>query len=74
MSKAVRSGLDGKTLDIDRQGVPDGKAALFIRPFNIAIVAGESADTTLAGKVARIHGLGAARRIEVRLRRIKTTG
>jgi len=60
--------LDGNRLDIDRQGISDGNAALFIRPFNITILPTQSADATVVGKVARVHGLGSERRIEVQIR------
>jgi sulfate transport system ATP-binding protein len=51
-------------LDIDRQGVADGRAALFIRPYDVAILS-EPGAAALQGNVTRVHGLGAARRVEV---------
>jgi len=55
----------GATIGLDNQGVRDGKATLFVRPYDMAVV--PVGEATFAGRVARIHGLGPARRIEVAL-------
>jgi sulfate transport system ATP-binding protein len=55
----------GQKLDIASHGVTSGAARLFIRPYDIDIVAPEHAP--LNGTVKRVHGLGPARRIEVAL-------
>lgn len=59
-----RVNFHGQTLAIDHQGVGDGKASLFVRPYDISIVA-ESDSSILRGTVARVFGLGSARRVEV---------
>jgi sulfate transport system ATP-binding protein len=55
----------GQKLDIASHGVTSGAARLFIRPYDIDIVAPEHAP--LNGTVKWVHGLGPARRIEVAL-------
>ena len=54
----------GRSLPIDRQGVGDGKASLFIRPYDVTIVS-QSDPSALRGTVSRVFGLGSARRVEV---------
>src|SRR5215510_8613645 len=54
----------GRRLALDPQGLADGHASLFIRPYDVAIAADGAA---LNGTVRRVHGLGPARRIEVEL-------
>ena len=54
----------GQVLDIDRQGVADGAAALFIRPYDVALLP-EPWQAALQGRVTRVHGLGGSRRVEV---------
>jgi sulfate transport system ATP-binding protein len=66
---AIESGsvrFDGRRLDLDSQGVADGPARLFIRPYEVSILA-EGTDALLAGRVTRVHGLGPARRVEIAL-------
>jgi sulfate transport system ATP-binding protein len=61
---AVRFG--SQRLELDPQGAPDGAARLFIRPDEVSIVAvGDGA--LLEGTVRSVHGLGAARRVEIAL-------
>jgi sulfate/thiosulfate transport system ATP-binding protein len=59
--------FEGRPLGLDPQGLGDGAATLFARPFAIAIVP-FSAETNLMGVVKRVHGIGSARRIEIALR------
>jgi sulfate/thiosulfate transport system ATP-binding protein len=54
----------GRRLALDPQGLADGHASLFIRPYDVAIAADGAA---LSGTVRRVHGLGPARRIEIEL-------
>lgn len=66
----VRVDRDGvwfqnEPLSVDRQDVPIGPAKLFVRPYEMSIV--PTATTGLQGTVKRIHGIGAARRIEIQL-------
>ncbi|MEZ5788380.1 MAG: sulfate ABC transporter ATP-binding protein [Xanthobacteraceae bacterium] len=56
---------EGKPLGIDAPAVPTGNARLFIRPYDISIIAPEGA--ALDGTVLHIHGLGSARRVEIAL-------
>jgi sulfate transport system ATP-binding protein len=55
----------GRPLSIDPQGTANGAARLFVRPHEIDVV--PAADAALTGVVKRVHGLGAARRVEVQL-------
>jgi sulfate transport system ATP-binding protein len=55
----------GRKLDLDPQGVADGAASLFIRPYDVAIVPDASAPLT--GVVKHVHGFGPARRVEIAL-------
>jgi sulfate/thiosulfate transport system ATP-binding protein len=57
----------GRKLDLDAQGVADGEARLFIRPYEIAVVS-ETAGAALSGTVRRVHGFGPGRRLEICLR------
>lgn len=57
--------VEGRPLAIDPQGAANGAARLFVRPHEIDVVAAEGA--ALTGVVKRVHGLGAARRVEVML-------
>jgi sulfate/thiosulfate transport system ATP-binding protein len=54
----------GRRLALDPQGLADGHASLFIRPYDVAITADGAA---FNGTVRRVHGLGPARRIEIEL-------
>jgi len=54
----------GRRLALDPQGLADGHARLFIRPYDVAIAADGAA---FNGTVRRVHGLGPARRIEIEL-------
>jgi len=56
----------GRPVGVDAQGVADGAATLFARPFNMMIVAA-SAEGDLSGVVRRVHGIGPARRVEIAL-------
>jgi sulfate/thiosulfate transport system ATP-binding protein len=56
----------GQPVGIDPQGNPSGAATLFARPFDITILP-SSGENTLTGVVKRIHGIGAARRVEIAL-------
>jgi len=56
---------DGKPIGIDAPEISTGAARLFIRPYDISIVAPEGA--ALCGTVRYIHGLGPARRVEIAL-------
>jgi sulfate transport system ATP-binding protein len=58
----------GRTIGIIPQGMPDGAATLFARPFDMTILPA-SAEDDLKGVVKRIHGIGPARRIEIELGR-----
>jgi sulfate transport system ATP-binding protein len=62
-----RVNFEGAPLAIDRQGLGDGKASLFIRPYDVAVVP-ETESPVLRGTVSRIFGLGPARRVEVAIR------
>jgi len=54
----------GRPTGLDGQGIADGGATLFARPFHVTILPpGEG--THLRGVVKRVHGIGAARRIEI---------
>ena len=54
----------GRKLALDPQGLANGAARLFVRPYDVAIVPGAGA-TTLSGVVKRVHGFGPARRVEI---------
>jgi sulfate transport system ATP-binding protein len=56
----------GRSIGIVPNGMPDGAATLFARPFDMTILPA-SAENDLKGVVKRIHGIGAARRIEIEL-------
>jgi sulfate transport system ATP-binding protein len=56
----------GRPIGVHPQGMPDGAATLFARPFNMTILPA-SVEADLKGVVRRIHGIGAARRIEIAL-------
>jgi len=56
----------GRPIGIDSQGVSEGAATLFARPFDMTILPA-SAESDLKGVVKRIHGIGAARRVEIAL-------
>jgi sulfate/thiosulfate transport system ATP-binding protein len=56
----------GQALGIDHQGKADGDAALFIRPHDMTILHDPGA-AALRGTIKRVHGLGAARRVEIAL-------
>jgi sulfate transport system ATP-binding protein len=57
--------LQGRPMALDAQGATNGAARLFVRPYEIDLV--PAADAALTGVVKRVHGLGAARRVEVQL-------
>jgi sulfate transport system ATP-binding protein len=56
----------GQPIGLDPQGIPDGAATLFARPFNMTILPASS-ESDLRGVVKRVHGIGPARRIEIAL-------
>ena len=56
----------GRSIGIDPQDIAEGAATLFARPFNMTILPA-SAEADLKGVVKRIHGIGAARRVEIAL-------
>jgi sulfate/thiosulfate transport system ATP-binding protein len=58
--------FDGRSTGLDPRGAPNGKALLFARPFEVTILP-SSGENQLTGTVTRIHGIGAARRIEIAL-------
>jgi sulfate transport system ATP-binding protein len=55
----------GRTIAVDPQGVPNGPARLFVRPYDMAVVA--TGGAPFEGSIKRIHGIGPARRLEVAL-------
>ena len=56
----------GRPIGLEGQGIADGAATLFTRPFHMTIIpAGDG--TNLKGVVRRVHGIGAARRVEIAL-------
>jgi sulfate transport system ATP-binding protein len=57
--------LQGRPMALDAQGATNGAARLFVRPYEIDLV--PAAGAALTGVVKRVHGLGAARRVEVQL-------
>jgi len=59
--------LAGRKLELDSQGLSNGEASLFIRPYEVAIVP-ESDGAVLNGVVKRVLGFGPARRVEIVLR------
>jgi sulfate transport system ATP-binding protein len=56
---------NAQTLPIDVTSVPDGKARLFIRPYDVSIV--NPSETPLHATVKRVRGLGSSRRAEIAL-------
>jgi sulfate transport system ATP-binding protein len=56
----------GRPVGVDPQGLPDGAATLFARPFNMTILPAPAEDD-LKGVIKRVHGIGAARRVEIEL-------
>ena len=56
--------LAGRKLALDCQGLANGEASLFVRPYEVAIVPDAEA-AVLNGIVKRVHGFGPARRVEV---------
>jgi sulfate transport system ATP-binding protein len=55
----------GEAIPLDGQGQKGGSARLFVRPYEMAIVA--AADAPFKGTVRRVHGLGPGRRVEIAL-------
>ncbi len=53
----------GSPTGLDAQGVRDGAASLFVRPYEMALVPPDGAAFT--GTVRRVHGMGPARRVEI---------
>ena len=58
--------FDGRSTGLDSRGTPNGAALLFARPFEVTILP-SSGENQLTGTVTRIHGIGAARRVEIAL-------
>jgi sulfate transport system ATP-binding protein len=56
----------GRQLTLDAQGLADGAARLFIRPYQVAVVP-DAAGAALHGVVRRVYGFGPARRLEIAL-------
>jgi sulfate transport system ATP-binding protein len=56
----------GRPIGVDPQGIPDGAATLFARPFNMTILPAP-AEADFKGVIKRVHGIGAARRVEIEL-------
>jgi sulfate transport system ATP-binding protein len=68
MPITVENGLvnhRGLKTSLDCQGAGNGPGTLFVRPYEMDIMA--TGEATFGGVVRRIHGLGPARRIEVAL-------
>ena len=59
--------FDGHAVRLEAQGIRSGKARLFVRPSEMAIVPEGAAP--FSGIVKRIHGIGPARRVEIALGR-----
>jgi sulfate transport system ATP-binding protein len=57
----------GRKLDLDPQGLSNGPASLFVRPYEVTIVR-DAGSEALSGVVQRVHGFGPARRLEIALR------
>ena len=57
----------GRKLDLDPQGLSNGPASLFVRPYEVTIVR-DAGSAALSGVVQRVHGFGPARRLEIALR------
>jgi sulfate/thiosulfate transport system ATP-binding protein len=55
----------GRRLDLDSQGATAGSARLFVRPDDMRI--GPAEQGPFRGRVKRVHGIGAARRLEIDL-------
>jgi sulfate/thiosulfate transport system ATP-binding protein len=67
--EAGRVHFAGRRLDLDAQGLVSGRASLFIRPHDVAVLPEPEAGTAaLDGIVKRVHGFGPARRLEIVLR------
>jgi sulfate transport system ATP-binding protein len=60
---ALRFG--GESVGLDAQGQQSGSARLFVRPYEMAIVA--AANAPFRGTVRRLHGIGPRRRVEIAL-------
>jgi sulfate/thiosulfate transport system ATP-binding protein len=58
--------FDGLDIGLDPKGAPSGRALLFARPYDVAIVPVSDQDR-LRGVVRRVHGIGPARRVEIEL-------
>jgi sulfate/thiosulfate transport system ATP-binding protein len=56
----------GRKLDLDPQGLSNGPASLFVRPYEVTIVR-DAGSVALSGVVQRVHGFGPARRLEIAL-------
>lgn len=55
----------GAPTGLDPQGVRSGSARLFVRPYELVVTPPETAP--IRGTVRRVHGIGPARRVEIRL-------
>jgi sulfate transport system ATP-binding protein len=56
--------FDGRAIGLDPQGLPDGAATLFARPFNMTILSAPDGNS-IRGEVKSIHGIGPRRRVEI---------
>jgi sulfate transport system ATP-binding protein len=71
---ALREGqvlFEDTPLNIDGQGVTSARGRLFMRPYDVTLVAPD--DSELTGTVRRVHGIGPARRLEIALGRSGAT-
>jgi sulfate/thiosulfate transport system ATP-binding protein len=57
--------FDGQATGLTATGVSAGRAQLFVRPFEMAVVPLDQA--ALKGTVTSVHGIGPARRVEIAL-------
>jgi sulfate transport system ATP-binding protein len=55
--------FEGRPIGIDARNMSSGKATLFVRPYEMSIVAADAAN--LRGTIRRVHGIGPARRVEI---------
>jgi sulfate transport system ATP-binding protein len=56
----------GRAIGIVPQGMPNGLATLYARPFDVTVLPATPQDN-LQGVIKRIHGIGPARRLEIAL-------
>jgi sulfate/thiosulfate transport system ATP-binding protein len=56
----------GRAIGVVPQGMPNGVATLYARPFDVTVLPASPQDN-LQGVIKRIHGIGPARRLEIAL-------